>query len=199
LISTHVTKKDEFDFVYYTSFKDAIPNKQILNSTSYRHTNREFNAIQIEEIRFQDQLFSYAFIENIWIGSFTPFLIEDVIRTYKSNTHSFRKSALSQQGFTSIQDDAGNLYVQLNRFGDLLSLFLANQSELPFSIGKSALLDIKTNENSIVLNGFSIDSVDHSNYMLSVFQHQSPVTFGLKHLIPNRTLAVSNCFPERPK
>jgi hypothetical protein len=192
LISTHVTKKDEFDFVYYASFNDAAPIRQILNSTSYRHTSREFNSIQIEEIRFQDQLFSYAFIENVWIGSFTPFLIEDVVRTYKSNTHSFRKSALSQQGFTSIQDDAGNLYVQLNRFDDLLSLFLTNQSELSFSIGKSALLDIKTNDNSLVLNGFSIDSVDHSNYMLSVFQHQSPVTFGLKHLIPNRTLAVSS-------
>jgi hypothetical protein len=28
--------------------------------------------------------------------------------------------------------------------------------------------------------------------MLSVFQHQSPITFGLKHLIPNRAITVSN-------
>lgn len=192
LISAHVTKKDEFDFVYYLPKEDVVNTLQILKSGKYNYSSREFNSIQIQEIRFSNQVFSYAFIENVWIGSFTPFLIEDVVRTHKSNTTSFKKIALTHQGYSSIQDDAGNLHIQLAKVSELLSVFSSDQSILPYSLGKSTTLDIKTVENGLVLNGFSVDSVDHSNYMLSLFRHQSPVVFGLKHLIPNRALAVNS-------
>lgn len=192
LISVHVTKKDDFDFVYY------LPNAQDVGSTflssisNYKLTSREFSSIQIHEIKSAKQIFSYANIDGVWIGSFTPFLIEDVIRTYKTNPGSaFPKNKFQSQGFSSIQDDAGNLYVRLEYFSELLTSFLTKSSN-NYEIGTTSLLDLKSNENSLVLNGFSFDNNGKSDYLLSAFRHQSPVSFGLKHLITNRAVAVSS-------
>ncbi|MBT1697881.1 hypothetical protein KK083_13395 [Fulvivirgaceae bacterium PWU4] len=192
LISVHITKKDDFDFIYYLPYSSATTEDAFaFPKGNYRRSTREFNSVQIQELRFSGQVFSYATIGEVWIGSFTPFLIEDVIRTYETTPASERKkNRPSQQGFSSIQDDGGNVYVRLKIFSDWLSLFTAKP--LNFALGESALLDLKSNGNSVVLNGFSYDSLDRSTYMLSAFRHQSPVSFGLKHVVSNRTIAVSS-------
>lgn len=194
LVSAHVTKKDEIDLVYYLPLKIESENTTLnfFRSDRYKYSTREFNSIKIHELRLANQVFSFALIDGVWIGSFTPFLIEDVVRTYKEDTPSLKSTALRRQSFANIKEDAGNLYLQLTKVHELLSVFSYDQSIFLSSLGRSAVLDIKTVENGIVLNGFSIDSVDHSNYMLSLFQHQTPVTFGLKHLISNRAFAVSS-------
>lgn len=192
LVSVHLTRKDEFDFVYYLPLGEQFIPASLTVNKKYSFKNRLLNGVTINELRSGSMLFSYAKIEEIWIGSFTPFLIEDVIRTAKSDDAVGRKGFLGGSQFTSIKDDAGNLYIKIQKLNELLSIFVKDLSQEDFSLGKSALLDVKTGENSLVLNGFSTDSVDHSRYSLSIFQHQSPVSFGLKGLIPNRAVAVKS-------
>jgi hypothetical protein len=191
LVSVHATKKDEFDMLYYlpASTQASLLNL-FLTDKKYRVNKRAFNDAEIHEVRFSNQVFSYSIIENIWFGSFTPFLVEDVIRTYRSNDadRNLRQSV----SFTTIKDDAGNLYFKLEHFSELISLFFKDHDFAGIVPGKSALLDIKATKNEVVLNGFSTDSVDQSRYLLSVFHHQSPVSFGLKQFIPNRTIAVAS-------
>ena len=193
LISAHVTKKDDFDLVYYLPHQVPIELFLELRGGNYKFSGREFNGIRINEIKISSQIFSFATIDNAWIGSFTPFLIEDVIRTHRAKPSAgFKKNISGSQVISSIKDDAGTIYIQLKNFTDWLSLFSNDGSLFNYELGKSAILDVKANENTTVLNGFSTDSIDRTKYMLSVFHHQSPVSFGLKHLISNRAVAVSS-------
>lgn len=192
LVSAHITKKDDFDFVYY------LPNaKNVLEQVSsfsflkgYTYSEREFNSVRINELSLHKHTFSWVVIEDVWVGSFTSFLIEDVIRTYNGKSN-FRKANPEVQQLPRISGDAGNVYIQLKNFSDWLSVFISGNAK-SYSLGKSALLDIKSVNNSMVFNGFSLDSTAYSNYLLSIFRNQSPVSFSLKNYVPNRAITFTS-------
>ncbi|HEY0743909.1 MAG TPA: hypothetical protein VGD40_20730 [Chryseosolibacter sp.] len=191
LVSAHVTKKDDFDLVYYLSSKsDVFSAKDISGMKNHTLRTRAFNGVSIHEVHFGKQIFSFTRIEDVSVGSFTPFLLEDVIRSYRNHENAGKQATFGSFQFTSIKEDAGNLYLRLEGIHDLLSVFIDGLDQ-NYSLGRSALLDVKADENSLTLNGFSTDSIDRSKYLLSVFKHQNPVSFGLKNLISNRVAAVS--------
>lgn len=192
LVSAHVTKRDDFDFVFYVpSSSDFISLNDGALGKSHSRRSRAFSGVTIQEIHLGKQLFSFANIEGVAVGSFTPFLLEDVIRSYRNNERSGKRAVFGSFQFSSVKDDAGNLYVRIAALHDFLSVFV-DDLLVNYSFGKSALLDIKANENTLTLNGFSTDSIEAATYLLSVFRHQNPVSFGLKNLISNRVAAVSS-------
>lgn len=190
LVSAHITKKDDFDFVYYLpatkNMTEAISGFSFLKG--YEYSERELNTVQIHELSLDkhQHTFSWAIIEDVWVGSFTSFLLEDVIRTYKGKPN-FRKANPELRQLPRISGDAGNVYIQLKNFSEWLSIFMPGSAQ-SYAIGKSALLDIKSGNNSLVFNGFSLDSTAYTNYLLSIFRNQSPVSFSLKNYVPNRAI-----------
>lgn len=188
LISGHITRKDDFDFVYYLS---GLKNLQgavssISRLKGYRYSEREFSAVKIHELSSKKQTFSWVVIDDVWAGSFTPFLIEDVIRTHKGKPN-FTAANPEVRNLPRISGDAGNIYIHLKSFSDLFSIFLPGNDKA-YSVGKTSLLDIKPSGNTLVFNGFSTDSTAYANYLLSIFRNQSPVAFSLKNHVPNRTV-----------
>ena len=194
LVSLHPIKKDDFDFVFYGSTKSkqtlqldsGIQNMKANKQAKF--SSREFNSVQINEISIGNHIFSWAVIKNVWVASFTPFLVEDVVRTYESDSRGAFKSKLGSNQAKIVKSETGNLYINLPNFSKWLSVF--TEQELPFmlnNLGKSTILDSKIDDKSIVLNGLSSDSANQSFYSLSVFEKQSPVPLSLKQLISNRT------------
>lgn len=192
LVSAHITRKDDFDFVYYLPATPDLPDlTSHLNAPKgYRMSERELNEVRIHELTGNHQTFSWIMIEDVWVGSFTPFLIEDVIRTYNGKK-SFAAANPEMKRLPRITGDAGNIYLNLKDFSDWFSVFLPTR-EKSYAIGKSSLLDIKSSENNLVFNGFSTDSAAYKDYLLAMFRNQSPVSFGLKNQIPNRTLVFTS-------
>jgi hypothetical protein len=194
LVSAHATRKDNFDFIYFIpQIKD--PSELLpasYDSKNYRSSSREFNGIKINEIKFEKEVFSWLLIENTWVGSFTPFLIEDVIRTFKSPDSGFKGSIKTVEKLPRITGDGGNIFINLRHLGNLTSLFSAVSSPLTQLLGHSAMLDLKVDNSSLVLNGFSVDSVRTSDYILSIFHNQGPVSFNLSHLISERAIWVNS-------
>ena len=188
LVSAHITRKDDFDFVYYVSdLKDLHKAISSISSLKgYRYSERELNAVKIHELSANKQTFSWIVIGDVWAGSFTPFLIEDVIRTYKGKPNFFAANPETRK-LPRIKGDAGNIYIQLKTFSELFSIFIPG-AEKSYSVGKTSLLDIKSSGNSLVFNGFSTDSTAYGDYLLSIFRNQSPVSFSLKNHVPNRTV-----------
>lgn len=194
LISLHVTKKDDFDVVYYLPGFDALP-ATIGRNGKYRIRNREFNKVNIIELSDGRQTLSTTFIGDVWVVSFAPFLLEDVIRTYTDESRKgFRELSKGTPSFATIRDDAGNIHFQLRLLTEFLSVFTGPaSSSLKLPLAKFTVLDARASETSLVMNGFSVDTTSsRSQFLLSVFNHQSPVSFGLKHLISNRTVAVKS-------
>lgn len=197
LISLHVTKKDDFDFVFYS--KDDPKKFEVIfdqwkKSKNAKISVREFNAVKIQEISIGGQLFSWLFLDDVWVGSFTPFLIEDVIRTYETDhQHNFKSRISGGHQIPGTKKGAGNLYIHFKNLAEWLDIFtLSKQTALLQDFGKSSVLDIKANGTSVILNGFSTDSVSLTNYALSIFSNQNPVPFNTKKFISNRTVMLTS-------
>lgn len=188
LVSAHVTRKDDFDFIYYITDPQALINASAAlgELKDYRYNERALNEIKIHELSRDKRTFSWIVIGDVWVGSFTPFLIEDVIRTHNGKTN-FNKANPEVRQLPHISGDAGNLYIQLTNFTDWLSVFLPGFDQ-PYDLGRSSLLDIKSTDGHLVLNGFSTDYPTDAGYLLSIFKNQSPVSFTLKDFVVNRTV-----------
>lgn len=188
LVSAHITRKDDFDFVYYLQGASNMldPMSKFPNLKGYRYSERALNEVRIHELSQGKHTFSWIVIDDVWVGSFTPFLIEDVIRTHNGK-RNFNTANPEVRQLPRINGDAGNVYIQFKNFSDWFTVFLPGIDN-SFSLGKSSLLDIKSSENTLTLNGFTLDSAAYSDYLLSVFRNQSPVSFSLKNYVPNRTV-----------
>jgi hypothetical protein len=197
LVSLQITKKDEFDFGYYITNSPAFAEKfsALLQSLQtlkgIKRTRRVFNDVIINEFQFNKNVFSWVEIDNVWAGSFSPVIVEDVIRTYEDKVYNFRSSISGVYQLPRVKNDGGNVYVQLSNFTRLLSLF-TGQSVNPLlkNFGSAALLDSRMENGRMVLNGFSAQS--ENNMFLSAFSDQVPVPFSLRNLISNRAIMVSS-------
>ena len=153
-------------------------------------SDREYNGVKIFEAVLKGRTFSWIKLDNVWVSSFTPVLIEDVIRTHNSEGRNFRSQLGGVYQLPTIKNDGGNIYLNLKKVAEWLSLFTSDEpAKFLHQFGQSALLDVKVSgKNNFVLNGFCLDSASNPNYILSSFSGQQPVRFNLKHYVSNRTL-----------
>ena len=193
VISLHVTSKDNFDFIYYypkhhvSQFESTVNSWR--NAKGPRFSERILNGVSIQELRVGKRLFSWTVLDEVWVGSFTPFLIEDVIRTYTSDEKSTFTSQIAEvYALPRIKNDPGNIYIHLGNFINWLTVFTSDTTIPLSALGQASLLDIKEEQNSITLNGFSLTRKAVAGSILSYFENQSPVQFSLKQYISNRTL-----------
>jgi hypothetical protein len=192
-VSLHVISKDDFDVVYYFTSGQVKPFKELIDTwkqtKAVRFAERELNGFKIQEFKFADKLFSCVQLGDAWAGSFTSFLIEDVVRTYETKGEQlFRKEIAQVYALPRIKDDAGNIYIHLKNLTSWLKIFPDNFSADIQRLGQAGLLDIKQTENSITLNGFSLPNQVGAGGLLSYFQNQTPVQFNIKQYISNQTV-----------
>lgn len=196
LTSLHITKKDAFDFVYYFPLNDVSGRKLFEATTEdwktrdgFRYREREYNGHQINELSTSGSTFSWVTLKDVWVGSFTPFLVEDVIRVFGDGGESiFKKDIADVYQMPRLKNDAGNLYVHLENLSEWLSVFASGTNlDMIKYFGKAALLDIKSVNDNLVLNGFSVEDPQQAS-VLSVFNEQSPTSFSLKQFVSNRTV-----------
>ncbi len=196
LVSLHVTRKDDFDFIFYLPLADR--NERLIVEASaadwsrkpgVRPTQRTFNDITINELTSGGTTFSWTVLDDVWVGSFTPFLIEDVIRVFGSDERStFRQRLGGIYQMPKLKNDAGNLYIHLQNFSRWLSVFSpVLNADLIRHFGRAAVLDIKAAQKNLVLNGFSIEE-GSAGSVLTVFGDQFPTSFDLKQYVSNRTV-----------
>ena len=196
LISLHITSRDQFDFLFQLEVNTIESHTAVwhaldqLASKGFRSVKRTYLGHTLTEISKGKDIYTYIFYENYFIGSFTPFLVEDVIRTMDEPASvSFAAQHESLFSVVKLQNDAGNLYINASRLGDLANVFSDqlkfNSSELN-QLASSIFLDLSFDDKNISLNGFS--TVQNStNSFLTTFYDNPASTFELSNLIPERT------------
>ncbi|CAN0496346.1 unnamed protein product, partial [Phaeothamnion confervicola] len=99
-ISLHIISKDDFDVVYYFTATQAKALNSVITqwkeAKGTRFSERELNGFKILEFSFNQRLFSCVQLGDGWAGSFTPFLIEDVVRTFENHEEQIFKKQMSQ-------------------------------------------------------------------------------------------------------
>lgn len=210
LIGVHVVSRDAFDFSYFFKLNNAREYtilKKVLDQLSSQPDilteTRTYNSFKINELteRKTGRRFSYIVHHNIFAGSFTPFLIEDIVRNIDTGFGEFSFSAVNPQALPvpKLADDEGNLYINARKIPLLLSVFTGKdvqESLQPLAhLAQSMFLDANLSSNQVLLNGFSMlpDSIDKPvPTLLGTFAGQVPGGMGMISYIPERTAVLAH-------
>jgi len=205
VISMHIVSKGDLDYLFFVPLSDGENNfvAQVIKALDERKhfsfDKREYQGVTINEVIQGKNTFSYIFHKNYFIGSFTPFLVEDVIRNVsganKNNFLNINESAFEFEGIKSeIDGSGGKLYLNVNLFSkliDMLSNSLPTQQKNNLlALFSPAIATNWTLKNDLMtLEGIaSADNIKDYNHYLSIFQGQKPTELNnLLNFIAKRT------------
>lgn len=166
VVSLHQSSKNEFDFLFSIGFSAHV-NEEFIQSLvgkiDPRHIrSRTYSGIKVFEYRYPGEAsaLSYALVDNLLLGSYSSFLLEDAIRHSQSRELKGFKS-LASALYNDQPRPSGVGLLRLNSIGVAkfvegisngkapkgLAYFAANQL--------SANLELQFEANKVVLNGTS--------------------------------------------
>lgn len=196
LISMHVTGKNTFDWIYYVDMSTESSQRiasRILNhfkdSPNAQFSERVYQDLKLSELTAKGDTFTYYLDDNVLVGSFTSFLVEDVVRLVNDDFKtSFKRANHLLFELPQLANDDGNIYLNIEMASLWLSSFV--RSDLRQDIkkirdfGQSGFFDIAIANDKILLNGFTLST--SQNDFLSTLQSQQPVKTDIKYIVPNR-------------
>jgi hypothetical protein len=201
LVSFHVVSSGDFDVVYYLDIKKG-DSEDLFNEITTKlranfkmeYRNRVYQGNRIHEIKEKSagKTFSYFIHDDYWIGSFTPFLVEDVIRNIENGfKNNFQSSVADLSKATKLKNDDGNLYVNYREWPQLMNVFLLpdaqeHQPSRKF-LATDVFLDIKFSQDAILMNGTSFTEKTQKDHFLDVFKDQNPAPIGVTEFLPQKT------------
>ena len=196
LISLHVTGKNSFDFTFYIDLNNPSAQnvatdllEHFKSTKGVNYTERIYQDFKISELISSEGSFTYFVNDNVLVGSFTSFLVEDVVRLVKNDYKgSFRKSNYELYNLPKLSNDDGNLYVNMESASLWLSTFINAGKRKAVrnvqNLGRSLFLDMDLSEDKLLLNGFT--TFAGNGDFLSTFNAQKPVKADIKYYVPNR-------------
>ncbi len=202
-VSLHLTSNKAFDYIFYVPYKvsENVLLQELLREITRRFSvefdQRTYQGITIHEVFIPETEagFSYILYRNHLIGSFTPLLIEDVIRTVSEvNRENFVSSNPELFELKTGKKQDGKIYLNMRRLPQILGIFsdktvtekLENLARLSDGLASNFALSGR----AISLAGRSavIEDEDENPNYLSIFKGQKPSEFeGLTQFIPRRT------------
>lgn len=157
----------------------------------YLYSRRNYNGFTIEEFKEPktNTIFSYVVGNGLFAGSFTPFLVEDLIRNLKvkhwpweADQQSLSNQQLQMPGMQGIR-----LMVNLRNTGNYYAGYFSGSNQLPgllATMGNTANLNYQSSANLLALQG-TVMANDSDG--LGLFQNQVPQPFRIAALVPNNT------------
>jgi len=201
LISAHVISSQEFDFLFNLDLYDQAGenafNQIILgiqrdyNMVSKSRTYQGFELIDLQR-KTDKKTFTYFIYENVVVGSYTSFLVEDVVRTVADGMkESFKGHIPSLSNISRLENDEGNIYVDYAKLPGLLAIMIGHQqleSMHEFqNFTDDTYLDVKITDAEILLNGITTVDLTSNEDFIGTFRNQNPGQIKLMGLIPNTT------------
>lgn len=197
LISVHVTKANEFDLLFLSSipvsnqenFVDETISKLIL--TNEKIQTRMYENTVIKELRLKDKkIFTYAISKNVFLGSFTAFLVENGIRQQKvAGKPLGNDKAFNELYIKAVQEKSTKIFINYRNLPDWLSIFKdSNKSGIFRELGHFASWSVftpETDKQSVFLKGNTI--VQDSTDFLFLLASQQPVELSIINILPRKT------------
>lgn len=198
LISLHLTGRSGFDFIFYANLGGKAQSKSLevlhdhfVDRSDVRYKEREYEGVTIHQFqaRESETTFYYSQVGDFFIGSFTGYLLEDVIRHLGDGgtSHFFAQHPTIKAPDESSLE--GRWWVNLKRWPELMNVFLpANQEAKWQAWGDFIELDAVLGEEVMLWSGFTPQGVYREpKEVLDVFQSQDNGRFRLLGALPART------------
>jgi hypothetical protein len=193
----HLVGREALDFLYLADLDNyqsqfMINNliQSIENDSTVREEKRIYQDMEITELQRGDEIFSYLIFDNKLIASFTPFLVEDVIRGLSDeNVKGFLDEHPSLLSMPKLSRDEGNIYLSVRNLSDLTMALSSPEFDQTAReiqrLGAGSFLDLSVTDEAILLNGFTDEGEPSS--LLSTWSDQDPVENNFKFYLPTNT------------
>lgn len=198
LIGISIVANNDFDFVFYQSLKNTeqleIIHKLETEFEGFEKLERVFNKSTIYELKNKEsgKIFSYVLLRGNFVGSFSPILVEDVIRDLEKDQIGFQETNSKVFKIANFQDDLGNLYFNFKRLNQFIKVFTKeNQSvflQILSKFSDEAFLDLFLDKNDLYLNGFTFSS--DSGSFLNIYKNQKGGDITIENYLPSKTAIV---------
>lgn len=177
LISTHKVSSSSLDFLFILDIQNLSQNTFVsaaigrMKTEGYRFRTRNYNGYKISEIGSGEQMFTYIFHKNFFLGSFTPYLVEDAIRTIEE------ADILPFDEVHAITN--GTIHINFKEFANLVAVFTLDKTSLPLSSGS---YELSLDSATLNFSGFSKATDDW------IATHkEAPSRFEMAEVIPFNT------------
>ncbi len=201
LASLHTTSRNEFDFLFSFPYPpangDASLQKVLDNyqSAGFSVSSRNHRGFTLTEINHPSNgdILTLLVTNGFISASFTPFLVEDVVRLLDENDsrQSFDQSNAQIFTYTNSQNPFGNFYFNLKRLDELASIFSEFGTENWLSsykeIANTTKLQVSQEANRIRLKGISASGTEPTQNFLNTFAKQTKGKISIGKLIPQQT------------
>lgn len=177
LISIHMTKAKDYDFVYYADMQEASKSGLIKSSLTslvkqfnYVHTVRTSNGIEVNE--FTDsktrEVLSISFVSNYLVCSYNKGLMDKVIESSLAPpTQIGTDSRFTEANQLTSKDGMCRVFINYATFHQYLGVYMDDVADIKdlFSSLYYTGLDCNVEENSIFADGYSIVNDSLSSYL----------------------------------
>lgn len=201
IISLHITASDNFDFLFNLDLADqsgVTLLDQVIQSLqkerNFTTRSRTYLGYDLHELanKADGTTFTYFIHENVAVGSYTPFLVEDVVRNVSNKFQSsFSKRIANLQNIQKLENDEGNIYIDYSKLPDLLAVLIDPQKTSSFqnltNFTGNTYLDVKIADNEILLNGATLPDLTANGSFLGTFNNQNPGRVRVTQYVPNTT------------
>lgn len=184
LISSHKVSNDDLDFLFILNIQNISQNTFVgaavgrLQKSGYRFKTRNYNGFNISEISKDGEVFTCIFYKNYFLASFTPYLVEDAIRTISDGGLSaYENTFLSLDG--PLPSGLINTYVNYEKTSSLLSGITNKKLALPLTHGAYTM---SLDSSHINVSGFS-----YAEEGWLATHRQAPAAFDMAEVIPENS------------
>lgn len=195
LISISQVSNVDIDATYFVSLENEVAQRllarvmdSISSNSNFKVAQRTYQEIQLNEVKYSDDTatFTYFILDNAFVGSFTSFLVEDVVRNLESE-ENFQESNPQLYSIPRLNNDKGNLYVNYPAVtGFLKNYFSASNTfvETIYGTLSSGFLDLTFDDRNFLLNGFSYAA--DSSFVGSV-SYSTPAESNIDAYVPSNS------------
>lgn len=208
IISAHITRVDEFDFLFLVSTQSRGSKEELLRSLQIlaglnadESIARNYDGTGVYESKLSSgNNLTWAYSNGVFMASCTTFLVEDALRQQKLKVFSSATDVFNESNLQFTTGNSIRIYFSMRNFLRLLSVFAdpGKQNNLePVNhfaswIAATPLPD----KDNIVFKGFA--TANDSSELLNSFAGQEPVQQNIVSVFPAKTAAfISYSFTDK--
>jgi len=207
LISAHMISGNNYDFIFVINLKRVskiVAVKDYINSIvgayGYSMTKRTFEGTEITELTNNKSLevLYIAFIDNLFVASYSPILIEKSIKQKDKNNWTKNTTFQAVAGEISSRK-LFNFYFNYSLLSKYMGVYLSEESDLVNSLGSSlrfSAFNVNFEDERLSFSGYTNLADSVSSYLKALSTVSPGKSDGYKLVSDNAALYLSLCFDD---
>ena len=205
LVSAHMISGNDYDFLFVVNMKQASKVlfvkdyiKSIISEFGYSMSKRNYEGSEIIELTNDKTLevLYITFIDNLFVGSYSPILVEKSIKQKDKNNWTKNKE------FQSVSSEISsrklfNFYFNYSLLPKYMSVYLPEENDLVNAISQSiqfSAFNVNFEDERLSMSGYTNLPDSVSSYLKSLINVAPGKANGYKIASDKTALYLSMCF-----